>query len=195
MHERDVETDHGDRRADRVADEVVPDRRAPSAGRDRTAIAQTAFRGTRFRATFRQSWWPGTAPSRENANIIRDADVTRRRHAEELRHDADEEQELRPVLAHRLGPDPRHDGADVVERALGARDRERDGEQQDPAEHAPRRRPTCTCRPPPSREAWCVSSAMCAEASKPVIVYCESSRPRPNTNQNVGFEKLSAALP
>ena len=26
--------------------------------------------------TFRQSWWPGTAPSRENANIIRDADVT-----------------------------------------------------------------------------------------------------------------------
>ncbi len=45
------------------------------------------------------------------------------------------------------------------------------------------------------RDAWCVSSAMCAEASKPVIVYCESRRPRPNTNQKIGFEKLSAALP
>ena len=36
---------------------------------------------------------------------------------------------------------------------------------------------------------------MCAEASKPVIVYCESSRPSPNTNQNAGLEKLSVALP
>ena len=42
------------------------------------------------------------------------------------------------------------------------------------------------------REAWCVSSAMCAEASKPVIVYWAISRPRPNTNQNTGLEKLSA---
>ena len=29
-----------------------------------------------MRATFRQTLCPGTAPSRENANIIRDADVT-----------------------------------------------------------------------------------------------------------------------
>src|SRR5262245_46708627 len=41
-----------------------------------TTIAQTAFRGTRFRATLRHSWLPGTAPSREKANIIRDAEVT-----------------------------------------------------------------------------------------------------------------------
>src|SRR6185436_11263921 len=34
------------------------------------------------------------------------------------------------------------------------------------------------------REAVRVSSAMCAEASKPVIVYCDISRPSPNTNQN-----------
>jgi len=45
------------------------------------------------------------------------------------------------------------------------------------------------------RDAFWVSSAMCAEASKPVIVYCESRRPSPNTNQNDGLEKLSAALP
>ena len=45
------------------------------------------------------------------------------------------------------------------------------------------------------RDAFCVSSAMWADASKPVIVYCDSSSPSPNTNQNAGFEKLSVALP
>ena len=39
------------------------------------------------------------------------------------------------------------------------------------------------------REALFVSSAVCAEASKPVIVYCASSRPRPQTNQNVGLDQ------
>ena len=39
-------------------------------------IAMTEHRGTRLPATCRQSWWPGTARSRENANIIREADVT-----------------------------------------------------------------------------------------------------------------------
>ena len=33
------------------------------------------------------------------------------------------------------------------------------------------------------REAWWVSSAMCAEASKPVIVYWAIRRPSPNTSQ------------
>ena len=42
----------------------------------RTTIAQTALRGTRFAATLLQSGWPGTARSRENAYIIRDAEVT-----------------------------------------------------------------------------------------------------------------------
>src|SRR6266545_101919 len=42
-----------------------------------TQIAQTVFTGTRSRfETLRQSWCPGTARSRENANIMRDADVT-----------------------------------------------------------------------------------------------------------------------
>ena len=39
-------------------------------------MAMTAMCGMRLRDTRRQSWWPGTARSRENANSIRDADVT-----------------------------------------------------------------------------------------------------------------------
>src|SRR4029450_14114161 len=39
-------------------------------------IAQTALRGTRFEATLLHSGCPGTARSRENAYIIRDAEVT-----------------------------------------------------------------------------------------------------------------------
>ena len=42
----------------------------------RTQIAMTALRGMRLLPTCRQSWCPGTARSRENANIIRDAEVT-----------------------------------------------------------------------------------------------------------------------
>ena len=43
---------------------------------ERTAIAAHDSCGTRFLPTCRQSRWPGTAPSRENANSIRDADVS-----------------------------------------------------------------------------------------------------------------------
>ena len=40
-------------------------------------MAQIEFTGTRsVFDTWRHSWWPGTARSRENANIIREADVT-----------------------------------------------------------------------------------------------------------------------
>ena len=39
------------------------------------------------------------------------------------------------------------------------------------------------------REAWFVSSAMCAEASKPVIVYCDISSPRPKTYQKTMLPK------
>ena len=45
------------------------------------------------------------------------------------------------------------------------------------------------------REAWCVSSAMCAEASKPVIVYWAISRPVAKTYQNTGLEKFTSVLP
>ena len=43
---------------------------------ERTTIADTAYTGTRLLATRRHSRCPGMAPSREKANIIRDADVT-----------------------------------------------------------------------------------------------------------------------
>jgi hypothetical protein len=39
-------------------------------------IATTARLGTRFCDTCRHSWCPGTARSRENANSIREAEVT-----------------------------------------------------------------------------------------------------------------------
>src|SRR5262245_36908818 len=45
------------------------------------------------------------------------------------------------------------------------------------------------------REASRVSSAMCADASKPVIVYCDISRPSPNTYQNMSDEKLCPEKP
>ena len=38
-------------------------------------MAIAAMYGTRSRFSRRQIRWPGTAPSRENAYIIRDADV------------------------------------------------------------------------------------------------------------------------
>ncbi len=36
---------------------------------------------------------------------------------------------------------------------------------------------------------------MCAEASKPVIVYCAISRPVANTYQKIGLEKFISGLP
>ena len=45
------------------------------------------------------------------------------------------------------------------------------------------------------RAAPFVSSLRCAEASKPVIVYCAISRPIPNTNQNTMFQKLLPEKP
>ena len=36
---------------------------------------------------------------------------------------------------------------------------------------------------------------MCAEASKPVIVYCAISRPVANTYQKIGLEKFMSASP
>ena len=61
--------------SDRVADEVVPDGRDHQhAGEERDAEHRP--RRHAVLATRRQSWWPGTAPSREKANIIREAEVT-----------------------------------------------------------------------------------------------------------------------
>ncbi len=45
------------------------------------------------------------------------------------------------------------------------------------------------------RDASCVSSAMCAEASKPVIVYWAMSRPVRNTYQKTMLPKPVAPSP
>src|SRR5213083_1441763 len=45
------------------------------------------------------------------------------------------------------------------------------------------------------RDALFVSSAVCAEASNPVMVYWAISRPRPKTNQKAGFENETVAPP
>src|SRR5436190_6222029 len=45
------------------------------------------------------------------------------------------------------------------------------------------------------RDAFLVSSLMCAEASYPVMVYCAMRSPIPNTTQNIGFEKLEPWKP
>ena len=45
------------------------------------------------------------------------------------------------------------------------------------------------------RDALCVSSAVCAEASKPVIVYWDSSSPSPKTNQKVGCVNPTTPFP
>ena len=45
------------------------------------------------------------------------------------------------------------------------------------------------------RDALCVSSAICAEASNPVIVYCDIRKPSPNTSQNAAWWKPVTLLP
>ena len=69
---------------------------------DRTRSRQTARCGTRLRPTCRQSLWPGTAPSRENANSIRDADVIEAVTQKNCAITQMKSSDLRPVLAHRL---------------------------------------------------------------------------------------------
>jgi hypothetical protein len=44
-------------------------------------------------------------------------------------------------------------------------------------------------------EALLVSSAMCADASNPVMVYCAIRSPVANTYQNTAFPKLIPAAP
>ena len=146
--EGDVEADDRDRGSDRVADEVVPDRRDHQDRREDTRCRPPTTRDAVRRDPPPELVARHRAVAREREHHPRRRGH-RRRHAEELRDDADEEQRLGPVLAHRLGPDPRDDGADVLERALRARDRERHRDEQDEAEDRPRRTPTSTCRSQP----------------------------------------------
>ena len=122
------------------------------------------------------------ARSRENANIIRDADVT-----EAVRQNICATQQMNSRISAHVWL------IDVVQMYVTA--------SADRVQHAlvsgtanvtasrstqPKTTETTTDMYMPTaaiREAWCVSSAMWAEASKPVIVYCDISSPSPNTYQ------------
>ena len=63
-------------------------------------------------------------------------------------------------------------------------DRERDGHEQDKSDDHGHDHRHHHARRPRFASVERVSSAMCAEASKPVMVYCAISSPIPNTYQN-----------
>ena len=162
----------------------------------KNATPTTDHPGTRFFATRRQSVVARhRAVAREGEHHPRRG-RRRGRDAEELRDDADEEQELGPVLAHRLGPD---EGNDVA--AVGRLDRASvPGIANVTARRSiqPKTTETTTDVHMPvaaMRDACFVSSAVCADASNPVIVYWDISRPSPNTNQNAGLENAVVPSP
>src|SRR5262245_2811404 len=142
-----------------------------------TQIAQTVFTGTRSRFdTFRQIWWPGTARSRENANIIRDADVTdaivqkicattamKSRNSAQRRL-IDVSQMYVTMFAPAAAA-PAVSGTANVTATSRMKPKITDTTTDI---NIPQAAPSCALR---------VSSLMCAEASYPVIVYCDISSP------------------
>src|SRR5262249_21676942 len=156
--------------------------------RDMTPIANTACTGTRCFETRRHQRLPGTAPSRENANIIREADVVdavRQKNCAitQMKSSASDQfwlidvDQIHGTTAPMLSSAPCVSGiANVTAtRRMKPKITEATTDMYIPTAAM--------------REACCVSSAMCAEASKPVIVYCDISRPRPNTSQKTGWPK------
>src|SRR5919112_692515 len=161
---------------------------------ERTAIATQESCGTRFRPTCRQSRWPGTAPSRENAKSIRDADVSeavtqknwattqmkRSASAQFWPIDSAQLQGTRkPMLS--IAPWVLGMASVTATRRMNPKITDITTDMYIPTAAI--------------REAWFVSSAMCAEASKPVIVYCAIRRPVANTYQKTGLEKFMPAFP
>src|SRR5919205_3187407 len=138
----------------------------------------------------RHSRCPGTAPSRENANIIRDADVT-----EAVRQNSCATQQMKSSASAQFWL------IDVCQMVITAFPTASSTGLSAPgiAKVTARRRiqpkttdATTDMYMPTAAilEAFAVSSAMCADASKPVIVYWAISRPWPNTYQNMNAPKL-----
>src|SRR5262245_16693433 len=152
----------------------------------KSQIPKTDHVGTRFFATRRQSWWPGTAPSREKANIIRDAEVTdavtqKNCATTQMKSSASAQSWLIEFAQIQGTSSPRALTVSSAPWLLGI------------ANVTARRRiqpkiteTTTEVHIPVAaiREALLVSSAVCADASKPVIVYCGSSMPSPSTSRN-----------
>src|SRR4051794_13680646 len=149
----------------------------------RTPIASTALYGMRLRLTDRQRRWPGRARSRENANIILDADVT-----DAVRQNIWAIQQMKSrISAHVLLIEVVQIYVTAPPTASSVPCVSGTANVTASSSTHPKATETTTDMYMPTaaiRDAWCVSSAMCADASKPVIVYCDISRPRPNTYQN-----------
>src|SRR5919109_2156547 len=140
----------------------------------KNATPSTAKRGTRFGATRRQSWWPGTARSREKANIMRDADVTdavtQKNWATTQMNSRASDQfwlidsaQIHGTTAPMFSRAPSVSGiANVTAtRRMNPKTAETNTDVHMPVAAM--------------RDAAFVSSAVCADASKPVIVYCAIS--------------------
>src|SRR3954452_5418894 len=150
-----------------------------------TQIAQTALTGTRSRfETWRQRLWPGTARSRENANIIRDADVTDASPQKNWATQAITSRNsahLSPIAVCQMYCTAKVYWPAVLPTGPGIANVIATSRMN------PNITDTTTDMTMPmaaEREAFRVSSLMCADASKPVIVYWAISRPMPNTKKN-----------
>src|SRR4029453_3846649 len=149
---------------------------------DIATIAHTALRGTRFRATLPQSRLPGTAPSRENRKIIRDAEVTdavRQKNCATTQMNSNASDQFSPIDSVQIHgtTTPIFSSAPWV---LGIANVTASNRIQ------PNRTETTTDMYMPTaamRDAWCVSSAMCAEASNPAIVNWDGRSQDPKRHQ------------
>src|ERR671936_2989243 len=160
-----------------------------------TQIAATVLIGTRSAfETRRQIWCPGTARSRENANIIRDAEVT---DAIVQKHCATTAMKSRNS-AHLLPIDPSQIDWTMKRPVSSGPFADGIANVTATSRTKPKITDTTTDMTMPQAapiEAWRVSSLMCAEASYPVIVYCAIRRPVANTYQNTSCPKLCPEKP
>src|SRR5207253_5190563 len=144
-------------------------------------IAATVNTGTRSRRDTRfHSRCPGTAPSRENANIIREAEVTDaivQKHCATTAMKSRSSAHLLPIELRQIEvtmkrPVSAGPFADGIANVTATRSRK------------PKITDTTTDMTMPhaaARDAFRVSSLMCADASYPVIVYCAIRRPARKT--------------
>src|SRR5688572_1015598 len=161
---------------------------------EKMPMPATDHRGIRFLATRRQSVCPGTARSREKANIMRDAEITeavRQKNCAttQMKSKASaqfwliDSAQIHGTTAPMLSSAPCVSGTANVTASRRIQPKKTDA--------------TTDVHMPVAaiREALFVSSAVCAEASKPVIVYWASRSASPHTNQNVGLDQLVVPPP
>ena len=143
---------------------------------ERTTIAITDSCGTRFRPTCRHSRCPGTAPSRENAKSIRDADVidaVTQKNCATTQMKSSASAQFWPIDSAQIHG-TRKPRLSMAPSVLGTANVTATSRMNPNTTDATTDMYIPTAA---ERDAWCVSSAMCAEASKPVIVYWAIRRP------------------